>query len=209
MTRYCITKEALLSICEELFGKDPKRWRFRCPQCKHEQSGAEVLERNPKLVDVSGWIAFSCEGRKTEGVGCDWTLGGLFQIHELEWFEGGRYHASFMPAHDRAETLIAEAAKSFVGPKQLESDAKTWAEFGWPHWVPADHRKQVEKFWDWHGGPQGYLKNMRERGAPAFGHVVELSRMGSGEPPVGRFMHRWNNIGAVLTDEGEYQIGGF
>ena len=29
-------------------------------------------------------MGFSCIGMFNEGVGCDWTLGGLFLIHEIE-----------------------------------------------------------------------------------------------------------------------------
>jgi hypothetical protein len=44
------------------------------------------MERNPALQadNVSAWVFMSCEGRYTKGVGCDWTLGGLFRIHTLE-----------------------------------------------------------------------------------------------------------------------------
>jgi hypothetical protein len=60
--------------------------KFRCVMCGNVQSGASVCARNPeiKLEDTVNWIFFACEGRHTDGVGCDWTLGGLFQLHRLE-----------------------------------------------------------------------------------------------------------------------------
>jgi len=68
----------------ELYGKDPRGWKFRCPACGHQQSIAEALERNPELDEgaAQAWIYFACEGRFNDQVGCNWALGGLLQIHE-------------------------------------------------------------------------------------------------------------------------------
>lgn len=80
-----ITREEWIAEAKRRFGKDPKKWRFRCVVCGHEQSAEEVIERNPELEgSISTWIYFSCEGRFTAGGGCDWTLGGLLQLHTLE-----------------------------------------------------------------------------------------------------------------------------
>ena len=70
----------------EKFGKNKDDWIFECPSCKHKQSVNSVIEHNPELKkeDVRKWIYFNCEGRTNEENGCDWTLGGLFQIHTLE-----------------------------------------------------------------------------------------------------------------------------
>jgi hypothetical protein len=112
-----ISKAQFLEIGDELFGTDMRLWRFRCPACKHEQSVAEVLARNPSLGDPSDWIYFNCEGRYTAGVGCDWTLGGLFQIHTLEVYnQKGERSRTFEFAHERAATLIEQAALKFVKP---------------------------------------------------------------------------------------------
>lgn len=70
----------------ELFGPSPRKWKFKCPRCGHVQSGESVLEHNPSLdiLKIRNWIYYSCEGRHNKEHGCDWTLGGLFQIHRVE-----------------------------------------------------------------------------------------------------------------------------
>lgn len=79
-----MTRPQWLERGRELYGDDPRKWKFRCVQCGNVQSHESVTARNPEIRDTSSWIFFSCEGRHTDGVGCDWTLGGLFQIHKLE-----------------------------------------------------------------------------------------------------------------------------
>lgn len=69
----------------ELFGEDMKTWIFVCPKCKTKQTINDFVEKTDvPLEDIPGYIAFSCIGRFNEYIGCDWTLGGLLQIHELE-----------------------------------------------------------------------------------------------------------------------------
>ena len=81
----------------ELFGKDSKEWKFVCPSCGHKQSVKSVVQNNPSLnpEDVENWIHYNCEGRINEGEGCNWTLGGLFKIHELEIDYFGKIIQSF------------------------------------------------------------------------------------------------------------------
>jgi len=65
------------------FGKDVKKWKFVCPFCKTIQTPQDLLDAGVKKEDLDGFIGFSCIGRFTDGKkGCDWTLGGLFSIHE-------------------------------------------------------------------------------------------------------------------------------
>ena len=52
--------------------------------CGHTQSVYSVLEHNPDLEDIPSWIHFACEGRRTPGQGCDWSLGGLLKLHKTE-----------------------------------------------------------------------------------------------------------------------------
>jgi len=72
------------ALGKKLYGDDPRQWEFRCVQCGNVQSHASVTKRNPQIGNTSTWIYYSCEGRHTDGVGCDWTLGGLFRIHQRE-----------------------------------------------------------------------------------------------------------------------------
>lgn len=88
---------------EALYGKNEREWKFRCVKCGNVQSAVLVDERNPEQIGQikSNWIYFACEGRKTAGVGCDWSLGGLFTIHKLEVIdERGRRHPAFEFADD-------------------------------------------------------------------------------------------------------------
>lgn len=111
LPRVRVTREAWLRIGGQLFGENPREWRFQCPACGHVQCAREVRERNPDAKNLSDWIYFSCEGRHTRGVGCDWTLGGLFQIHTLEVQGEGKKPTPVMRfAHERADELLAEAA---------------------------------------------------------------------------------------------------
>ena len=77
---------------KQLYGDDRDNWVFKCPICGNRQSVNSVLIKNPKLKaeDVRDWIYFNCEGRYTKRVGCDWTLGGLFQIHRVEVMVDGK-----------------------------------------------------------------------------------------------------------------------
>lgn len=75
------------------FGKETKDWKFKCIQCGNVQSmrDFEGLVENP-----DEFVFFSCLGRVKKGIGCDWTLGGLFQIHKLEVIDSeGRAHPTF------------------------------------------------------------------------------------------------------------------
>jgi len=68
------------------FGEDIKKWQFVCPACKTVQTPQDLLDAGVGGDDVDRYIAFSCIGRFTEGKkgtkGCDWTLGGFFQVHK-------------------------------------------------------------------------------------------------------------------------------
>ncbi len=64
-------------------------WKFKCPSCETPQSMNDLLQYVSKEYAQS-YIAFSCIGRVNgtlkakKPIGCDWTLGGLFRIHNLE-----------------------------------------------------------------------------------------------------------------------------
>jgi hypothetical protein len=74
-----------------------------CPICGTVQSMASLIKAGAKPETVDEFFGFSCEGRfsragpwpsekaKTEAAkrrrlvrGCDWTLGGLLRLHQLE-----------------------------------------------------------------------------------------------------------------------------
>lgn len=76
---------------------------FKCPVCGTVQSIASLTKAGAPPAKIENFVGFSCEGRfsnagpwpsdKRKGRafdarravrGCDWTLGGLFRIHNLE-----------------------------------------------------------------------------------------------------------------------------
>lgn len=71
-----------------------EHFAFKCPQCHTIQSATDLIlaGAGDTFEQVEKYLGFSCVGRwKGEtftlgrfGLGCDWTLGGLFQLHELE-----------------------------------------------------------------------------------------------------------------------------
>lgn len=96
---------------------------FKCPMCHTIQSARDLIAAGAgkTFEEVERYLAFSCVGRFTGagphknaprhcngspqkdrskkgpiGDGCDWTLGGLFQIHALEVTdETGKSHPRF------------------------------------------------------------------------------------------------------------------
>lgn len=113
-----ISLKAWLQIAEDLFGTKPDDWRFKCPSCGHVQSTGEVLQRHPTLDrnSIKEWIYFNCEGRqwackgKKPQLGCDWTLGGLFQIHKVEVVTpDGKSIQAFEFAHEEGMARIVAA----------------------------------------------------------------------------------------------------
>lgn len=98
-----MTQQEFLAEAKRRFGEDPKKWKFVCPACGTIQSVQQLLDAlinvGFKKDDVHGYIGYSCIGRFTKagdvGIsakhlkrpwnkGCNWTLGGLLQIHTLE-----------------------------------------------------------------------------------------------------------------------------
>lgn len=86
----------------------------KCPMCKTVQSMHSLLLAGVEKSSIESIFGFSCIGRyknKQEhapGVGCDWSLGGLFQMHELEVIApDNKIHRFFKIASmDEAKTLM-------------------------------------------------------------------------------------------------------
>lgn len=71
---------------------------FICPSCKTVQTPQDLIDNGAgkDLDEVNGLIGYSCIGRfNDEKIGCNWTLGGLFQIHELEVISEGQARPCF------------------------------------------------------------------------------------------------------------------
>lgn len=94
-------------------GVPQEHYAFKCVRCGNVQSAASLLKYMADDAERAINAAyFSCEGRFANGVGCDWTLGGLFQVHTLEVMaEEGHVVPVFEPATpEEAQALMAASA---------------------------------------------------------------------------------------------------
>lgn len=95
-------------------------WALVCPMCGTVQSSRLLIQANAgaDFDDVRKFLGFSCVGRftgkgspaseKGKNHGCNWTLGGLFQMHELEVVtEDGTHHPQFEPATEEQALELA------------------------------------------------------------------------------------------------------
>lgn len=123
MSRRQISYDDFRAEAVKRFGEDPRHWKFVCPACGTKQSPADLLATG-KFVPGSGQVnkvvGYSCIGRFTgqgdDGIaaknrglawdkGCNWTLGGLLQIHDIELIdEDGEAHPHF----DLAPTEVCD-----------------------------------------------------------------------------------------------------
>ena len=67
------------------FGKDWKKWRFKCPMCGHEASIEEYKAagaKDPNCAYRECIGRYTCKGSPKEGdsSGCNWAAYGLFGI---------------------------------------------------------------------------------------------------------------------------------
>lgn len=87
-----MTRDEYIALAEKHWGKDNKNWLFECPHCHTYQGFHNFVEAGVEKAKIEDYLGFSCIGRFTDKLGCDWTLGGLFQIHEVEVdYEGKKY----------------------------------------------------------------------------------------------------------------------
>jgi hypothetical protein len=82
-TRTVLTLEQWFKKAEDLFGTaDQKKWKFKCSHCGQSQTLQDFIDAG--VENPENKFYYSCIGRWVKGRGCDWTLGGLFQIHKTE-----------------------------------------------------------------------------------------------------------------------------
>lgn len=96
-----LTLEQFKSVLKDQ-GLPIEQVKFICPRCKTIQCAQDFIACGigETIDEVEKYVAFSCIGRFSKDVGCDWTLGGLFQIHELEVLTAdGELHPRFRPAN--------------------------------------------------------------------------------------------------------------
>lgn len=90
---------------------------MKCPMCGTIQSATDLIRAGAgaDMDAVEKYLGFACIGRFTNAgpfksgssqVGCDWTLGGLFQLHRLEVVTpDGKRH----PRFEMASPEVAQA----------------------------------------------------------------------------------------------------
>lgn len=81
---------------ERRFGPNGRDIQFRCVSCGEVQTAGQFVELGFTPDEAMNRVSISCIGRWAKDRGCDWTLGGLFQFHELEVVtEDGRHVPCF------------------------------------------------------------------------------------------------------------------
>lgn len=101
-------------------GVEHNDFAFKCPMCGTIQSARMLIAAGAgkDFEEVEKYLGFSCVGRftgkgspskeKGNNHGCNWTLGGLFSMHELEVVtpDGNK--------HPRFEVATPEEAKALA-----------------------------------------------------------------------------------------------
>lgn len=107
-----ITMAEFLAVLQAQ-GVPPEHYAFKCVQCGHIQSAASLVRYRP-AGEAGNLAYYLCEGRFNGTVGCNWTLGGLLQIHDLEVVtEEGQVVPVFEPATpEEAQALMAKTASN-------------------------------------------------------------------------------------------------
>lgn len=107
------------------FGVNRLQWRFVCPRCGLVQTAQDFLDADMEIDQVDRLIAFSCLGRVLDGKGCDWSLGGFFQIHTVEVYD--KADGTSFPAFDFDEVVACPTCNEPNNPRH-----KTCNECGYP-----------------------------------------------------------------------------
>lgn len=99
-----LSQEEWVALGTKLYGEDKREWKFKCVQCGEAQTYNDFIKIG--VEDPTLYVHFSCIGRFTKDRGCDWTLGGLFQLHKQEVIDSeGNRHRTF----EFADTLDEES----------------------------------------------------------------------------------------------------
>ncbi|WP_043620424.1 phage Gp37/Gp68 family protein [Ensifer sp. ZNC0028] len=108
-----------------------------------------------------------------------------------------------------AEPLLGSLDLRAFLPGYIKGPKRAWDTFSWPQWVPEKVRKQVEDFWrtEYGRGPDAWLRSAIENGQHPMGTAGSYQRCTSKQELIeGRFIPAWNNIGRVVTEDGETQV---
>lgn len=120
-----ITQKEFLNELERQGAPDRAKLCFKCPMCGTIQCAADLIAAGAGKAfdDVVSSLGFSCIGRFTHHKpppkkedfgsqdGCNWTLGGLFQMHTLEVImdSGEKMPVFEVATPDEAKAHLAKA----------------------------------------------------------------------------------------------------
>lgn len=104
---------------------------FVCPMCKRPQNALDLIEAGAgkDFDEVNKYLGFSCVGRwtgagsprkKPDGKPCNWTLGGLFRVHEFAVITtDGKSHPLFrLVTKEEADAYRAIREKLLTHPNK-------------------------------------------------------------------------------------------
>lgn len=107
----------------------PEDFAFKCPRCGTVQSARDLIAAGAgeDFEEVEKYLGFSCVGRWTgagsprkepDGKPCNWTLGGLFALHNLE------VETPDGEKHPRFEVATPEEAQANAKKEWLDASPK-------------------------------------------------------------------------------------
>jgi len=87
---------------------------------------------------------------------------------------------------------------------------QTWNNFHWPEWVPEKIKKEIEEFHSdaWGRGPASWMEGAERNKSPLLGDRVRVHDF-QGNLVIGRFIYAWNNVGRLLSDDGQIECVGY
>jgi len=119
-----MSKAKYIAMLEGQGVEVPLEMCFVCPLCGTVQNANDLIAAGAgkSFADVDGYVGYSCVGRWTHHkepppkgkmgtqIGCNWTLGGFLQLHDLAVIDDkGFQHPRFEPATpEQAQDHIRE-----------------------------------------------------------------------------------------------------
>lgn len=87
---------------------------------------------------------------------------------------------------------------------------ETWSNFRFAEWVPESVQEEIKDFWceKWGRGPSAWLESAERNKSPLIGDRVKVHNF-DGKEVAGRFVYAWNNIGRLISDDGDVLCVGF
>lgn len=100
-----LTYEEWEKMGQQLYGKDKKEWKFKCPSCGFVQTFNDFIKEGSSKEGAQRMIGFSCIGRvmkekreflsKKKKGPCNYAGGGLFRINPVTITNNGKEQSYF------------------------------------------------------------------------------------------------------------------